>query len=105
MGGWKACKANLSREWRKRLDPKGFAADTEWLMGVMKEHRQQADKKHRIELAQAGLENFQTEILFRGWENHIAPEILKESRQLFQRSIDKLGELGEKASRTEKENI
>ncbi len=104
-GGWRACRAALNREWRKRLDPEGFAADTEWLAGVVKGHRQQAEEKRKAELGQSGLENFRKETLFQSWERYIAPEIVKESRRLFQESLDKLDRLGEKASRTEKENI
>jgi hypothetical protein len=105
VGGWQALCASLNREWRKRVDPEGYAADCEWLAGIVKEHRRQAEAQHKAELEPKGLENFHQETLFQGWEGYHAPEIVRQSRELFQVSLDKLAELGEKASRTEKEKV
>ena len=105
LGGWKACRAALNQEWHKRLSPDKFAVDREWLAGVSQAQYQQVAEKRQAELTPAGLEGFRQEVLFPNWEGYLAPEIVRESRQLFQVTLHKLDELGANASRAEKESL
>jgi len=102
LGGWKACRASLAREWRWRRDPQGYKADVAWLRDMSKKTREKMEQERKEELERVALKDFREETLFRSWEQRLKPDIVEASREVFRKSLDKLEALGHKVAVAEK---
>ncbi len=102
LGGWHACRASLTREWRWRRDPRGYEADIAWLRALSKKSHQEREQHRKDELAQVTLKSFSEETFFPGWEQHLKPGIVEASREIVRDALDKLSALDHTATASEK---
>lgn len=90
LGGWKALKSAVNREWRKRLDADAYEAERAWLIAQMKSIKSKNDGRQNSESANVSLKSLLKKHFFNNWEKHIAPDLLLASKEILLSTLRKL---------------
>lgn len=97
LGGWKALRAGVNREWRKRLDPDAYELERAWLIAQMKSNKSQNADRQKGELAKVSLNRLSKKVFFSNWETNQTPDLLLASREIIVSTLKELSDI-EKSS-------
>ena len=90
LGGWKALKAALNREWRKRLDAEAYEVERAWIIAQMKSNKSVNDERQISETDNTSLISMSKEEIFDNWETHLPPDLLLACREIIYSTLDQL---------------